>query len=165
MTTSDQSKVLFYQDVKRIFLGHEEMCEECGQKCKGRGRSIIWQYVGEMNSKNLMCGLGTLTYEATNPQNSGTAVQMGYNDYTGTFLDDRFHGIGRQVWEYFVYEGEYKEGKRHGFATVYFNDGKVFNVRYEEGKEIYRKRVTNQRKAWYGDGNILQVTKATSPAS
>ena len=80
-----------------------------------------------------MCGLGTFTYEAVNPNHTGTAVQLGYNDYTGTFLNDKFHGIGRQVWTNFVYEGEYKEGRRHGWSTVYFNDGEVFNMMYEEG--------------------------------
>ena len=89
-----------------------------------------------------MCGIGTLRYFAKWPHYKGAAAQLGYNDYIGTFKDDKFHGIGVQEWQNFIYEGEYKEGKRHGWSTVYFRNGMsnndVFNIKYEEGKETFR---------------------------
>ena len=76
----------------------------------------------------------------------------GYYDYSGTFLNDKFHGIGQQRWTNFTYEGEYKTGKRHGKATLYMTNGKVFNIRYKNGKEIpgTETEVTDSGKAWYG---------------
>ena len=99
-----------------------------------------------------MCGYGTLLYEAVNPDLTGTAVALGYNDYSGTFLNGKFHGVGRQIWENFTYEGEYKEGKRHGWSTVYFKDGGIFNMKHEEGKEVVKKEVREAKEALYGNG-------------
>ena len=87
-----------------------------------------------------MCGNGALVYQApTVVKDRVTAAELGYNDYSGTFFNDKFHGIGRQRWHNFTYEGEYKEGKRHGYSTVYYKDGSVFNMKFEEGKETFRR--------------------------
>ena len=51
----------------------------------GANYSIKWHYTGDLDSNGQMCGYGTLLYEAINPELSGTAVELGYNDYTGTF--------------------------------------------------------------------------------
>ena len=77
---------------------------------------------------------------------------MGYNNYSGSFLDDEFHGIGRQQWADFTYEGEFKQGKRHGYSTVYFKNGNIFNMKYDEGIQKFKEKVTNSEKAWYGNG-------------
>ena len=78
-----------------------------------------------------MCGQGTLTYEVSKPKepikrvlkrffsSEETPGDLGYNDYIGTFLNDKFHGFGKQTWPHFTYEGAYKDGKRHGRSTVY----------------------------------------------
>ena len=104
------------------------------------------------DSKQTMCGNGSLIYEANPEKTDKTAGELGYNSYSGTFFNDKFHGIGRQVWPDFTYEGEYKEGRRHGNCTVYFHNGEVYNMKYEEGKEVFRRQVTEPSKAWYGNG-------------
>ena len=111
-----------------------------------------------------MEGIGRLRYFSKWPHLKGDAAQLGYNDYTGTFKNDLFHGIGVQEWQNFVYEGEYKEGRRHGWSTVYFRNGlsnfDVFNMKHEEGKETFRQRVTDPSKALFGDGLSLQTKQA-----
>ena len=82
-----------------------------------------------------MCGKGLLTYKDPDYQTNGKdGSSLGYYDYIGTFFQDKFHGVGRQIWPEFIYEGEYKGGRRHGRATHYTNDGKVLNVTYDNGK-------------------------------
>ena len=84
-----------------------------------------------------MCGKGLLTYKDPDYQTNGKdGSSLGYYDYIGTFFQDKFHGVGRQIWPDFIYEGEYKGGRRHGRATHYTNDGKVLNVTYDNGKLI-----------------------------
>ena len=78
-----------------------------------------------------MCGFGRITYESKNPEVTGTAAEMGYSDYTGSFYDDHFHGVGIQEWHKSVYVGEFQMGKRHGYSTVYFHDGAVLNMIFE----------------------------------
>ena len=81
-----------------------------------------------------MCGLGTLKYNIFNPKYvDKTPAQLGYNDYTGTFYNDMFHGEGKQEWEHFAYLGEYKEGKRHGNSTVYWRNGDIYNMKWKLG--------------------------------
>ena len=87
--------------------------------------------MGELDINDSMCGFGRIQYWATNAEHTGLADTMGYNDYTGFFLDDQFHGVGRQEWTDFVYLGEYEMGKRHGHATVYFYNGDIYNTKYE----------------------------------
>ena len=62
-----------------------------------------------MDDKNRFCGDGVLTF--TN------GMENGYYDYEGTFFEDRYHGVGKQKWPDYTYEGEYKAGRRHGRAT------------------------------------------------
>ena len=79
---------------------------------------VEWEYVGELDEKDQMCGIGTLKYITREKQKSAffkifpskitlfsskkeekqeqpTANELGYNDYEGTFLGDKFHGIGK----------------------------------------------------------------------
>ena len=126
--------------------------------------NVKWHYTGELDSDGNMCGYGTLLYEAINLDVTGTAVQLGYNDYTGTFLNGKFHGIGRQIWENFTYEGEYKEGKRHGWSTVYFNNKEIFNIKYEDGKLLVKKEVKQPSEALYGNGLPLGIENPTLAA-
>ena len=52
----------------------------------------MWQYTGEVDSKNRICGQGSLCYLVKNSKQK--AMEFGYFDYTGTFLNGKFHGIG-----------------------------------------------------------------------
>ena len=69
-----------------------------------------------------------------------------------------------QQWPDFIYEGEFKEGKRHGYSTVYFrkrtDNYEVFNMIHEEGREIYKELVTDPSKARFGDGLSLDAKYA-----
>ena len=49
-------------------------------------------------------------------------------------------------------------GKRHGKATLYMRNGKIFNVIHEEAELIYREEVTNfgPVKAWFRDGKPVE---------
>ena len=98
-----------------------------------------------------MCGMGTLKYTSTDPQLE-TACDLGYNDYMGTFCNGMFHGIGKQEWKDFVYEGEFKEGQRHGRATVYQRKGDIFNSKWKDGVQLFKKKINNKSEAWFGDG-------------
>ena len=44
-------------------------------------------------------------------------------------------------------------GKRHGKATLYMRNGKIFNVIHEEAVLVYKEEVTNfgPVKAWFRD--------------
>ena len=47
-------------------------------------------------------------------------------------------------------------GKRHGHATVYFYNGDIFNMKYEKGKKMSEEKVSDNSKAWFGDGQPLR---------
>ena len=79
-------------------------------------------------------------------------MEFGYFDYTGTFLNGKFHGIGSQTQPTFTHWGEYKDNKRHGKGTKYTNEGQVFNMVFENDKEVSCSRVDDPLEAWYGDG-------------
>ena len=117
---------------------------------------VSWEYEGQLDEKEQMCGKGTLTYK---PVEGLDSLPEGYANYEGTFLDDLFHGIGKQTWPNSTYEGEYKQGKRHGNFTVYTSSGRVVNMKYKDGEEVVNrngevamKDVTDPHQAWYGDG-------------
>ena len=121
---------------------------------------VTWEYEGTLDEKGQMCGKGTLSYRAV----KGEKLPEGYADYEGTFLAGKFHGIGKQTWPNSTYEGEYKEGKRHGNFTVYTNSGRVVNMKYKDGEEVVNaqgevvmKDVTDPHQAWYGDGKPRPV--------
>ena len=100
-----------------------------------------------------MCGYGTLKYLSILYERTGKdAGTLGYNNYKGTFLNNKFHGKGVQVWPEFKYIGQYKEGRRHGHSTIYTLDEKVFNMKFKEGKEVFKEQVFNPDLAWYGSG-------------
>ena len=125
-----------------------------------------------------MCGVGSFTYRPTlefaSNKNANTAaapgqLPKGYADYYGTFKDDKFHGLGYQIWPGCTYEGEYKEGKRHGKFTCYRSDGTVHNFLYENGKPCRNEnwdfavvQICNPNLAWYGDGKPRLVENAYS---
>lgn len=96
-----------------------------------------------------MCGYGKITFE--------DGAKNGYYDYTGTFFNDKYHGVGTQQWPEFVYDGEYKAGRRHGKATHYYRDGRISNVCYKEGKKFSEDEVVlDPNNAWYKDGKPVQ---------
>ena len=104
-----------------------------------------------------MCGKGTLKYIAVDFARTGVdASKLGYFPYEGEFFNDKFHGVGSQVWTDFTYEGQYYEGRRHGKCTIYMNSGEVFNMKYRYGKEVARKEIDDPSQAWYGDGKSLK---------
>ena len=117
----------------------------------------IWKYVGELDQSNRMCGKGELTYKHPDFETNGkNGSSLGYYDYSGTFFSDKFHGVGKQMWPDFIYEGEYRNGRRHGRSTHYTNEGKVFNVTYENGKPLSPDRqVIKPIDAWYGEGEAI----------
>ena len=104
---------------------------------------MTWKYVGELDEKSKMCGRGVKTYS------DGV-------EYTGTFYDDLYHGIGVQSWSHLVYEGEYKAGKRHGRSTNYMRHGDVFNMTYKDGTRGTSTKVDEPSEAWYGDGKPIE---------
>ena len=118
---------------------------------------MSWEYNGELDEGDRMCGTGTLRYKIRNPKyGDKTPSELGYNDYTGTFYNDLFHGEGKQDWEGYVYHGEYKEGSRHGKSTVYATNGDVFNAKWREGEQLFMKKVEGKVKAWYGSGQPIR---------
>ena len=135
-----------------------------------------------------MCGKGKMKYspvqEVKRERNPNTGKQevkfqtlppLGYANYSGTFFNDKFHGIGKQIYGTSIYAGEYKMGKRHGKATVYSRQsGGVYNTRYAHGSaitklnkskqtnEIWLTDITEKYRAWYGNGKAFKmVTKST----
>ena len=90
--------------------------------------NVLWKYVGDLDVQtDKFCGYGALTY--TN------GAMRGYYNYTGTFYNGKFHGIGIQYWKDFIYEGEFTDGRRHGKATHYMKNGQVLNVTYTNGTQ------------------------------
>lgn len=50
--------------------------------------------------------------------------------YIGKFLNDKYHGPGVLIYgdgfQVKKYDGEFRGGKWHGFATVEFKDGRIY---------------------------------------
>ena len=44
-------------------------------------------------------------------------------------------------------------------------DGKVFNMKHEEGKEVFREEVVDPELAWYGDGKPREPEETSSDES
>ena len=127
-----------------------------GNNCSEEESSAVkWRYEGELDINGLMCGFGRLLYYPTNFKLTGSASNLGYNDYKGTFLNDMFHGFGSQKWPFYIYEGEYSEGCRSGHATLYFYDGSIYNMKFEEGEAMTKELVTDNKKAWFGEGEPI----------
>ena len=100
-----------------------------------------------------MCGHGSLTYQSVHCKHMGkTTGELGYHDFQGTFLNDKFHGLGRQMWPHFTYEGEYKQGRRHGRATLYFYNGEVYNTNWRKGEQMWKEKLVDPDDAFHGDG-------------
>jgi len=73
---------------------------------------------------------------------------IGY-DYEGNVIYELSNGNGK-IREYnkrgkLIYEGEFLNGKRHGKGKEYDNHGKVYEVEYNDGKNI-KKYLTENGK-------------------
>lgn len=120
----------------------------------GEGR-LDWDngdnYVGHFEN-GLRSGHGVMTEEKNKrkyegswkmSQRSGHGTQtFGNGDvYIGDFANDKFHGKGELVTKSGKYEGEFRDGLRHGFGVMAFKQ----SCRYEgqwvkgrmEGKGLY----------------------------
>ena len=98
------------------------------------------QYRGEVDSNGKACGDGVFTLE-----DGGT--------YTGTWYRNKFHGYGIFTDVEGKREGEWKEGKRHGKQTKYWNgNGWISNRLYNMDKCESMTQVSEPEQAWFGDG-------------
>ena len=71
-----------------------------------------WDYEGEIDEKGFACGFGTVVHDG--------------ETYTGTWLLDRFEGVGVQTKADGVrFEGESKQGTWFGKVTVYWLEGQA----------------------------------------
>ena len=96
------------------------------------------QYTGQVNTLDQPLGLGT-------------AVREGGYRYEGTFQAGSLV-TGKAFWPdgFLLYEGEFKEGRRHGMGTVFNPDGTVHTGRWE-GNDLKDGTLT------YPDGRVVKV--------
>jgi len=77
----------------------------------------------------------------------GTEYIYGTKNYTGGFLNGKYHGKGTLFYENgkIRYEGTWENGKINGEGTLY-DDGKTYKVKHKYGEEIERVEITNSKK-------------------
>lgn len=63
--------------------------------------------------------------------------------YSGTVnKDQQPHGIGIfGANGGSIYEGQFKNGRRHGFIRMFFPRGELYHRQYEEGAQVSNKRM------------------------
>lgn len=88
----------------------------------------------------------------------GTILFANGNTYIGGLKDDMLHGLGRleDKCNNSVYEGQFENDKRHGFAKFVYEDGEYIghymdNKRHGKGKET--DAIGNVFDGDYIDGN------------
>ena len=76
------------------------------------------------------------------------------NVYDGEFKDDRRHGKGKLTWAAGtmhggdIYEGEYKEGLMNGKGKLTFTNGDIYEGEFKDGKRHVRGKYT------WADGDV-----------
>ena len=79
----------------------------------------VWSYTGEIDINGRACG-------------NGVAKDKQGNLKKGTFIDDKFEGIGVFLGHGERYEGEFVNDLQHGKMTKY-SFGNVYNEIYDKG--------------------------------
>jgi hypothetical protein len=76
---------------------------------------------------------------------------MNKNLYEGDLKDGKRHGKGKMIYNNGdVYEGDWKEGKRHGKGKMIYNEGDVYEGEWKKGKKHGKGKMT------YNEGDVYE---------
>ena len=109
-----------------------------------------FDYIGELDEDGKACGRGIATSRAYPRE-----------QYTGTFFNDLYEGIGIFTSSEYGsrYEGEFKAGEKFGKVTAYNNDGKICNYfTSENGTKVEELEYVTQENTFYKDGKPKKHT-------
>ena len=104
--------------------------------------------------------------ENQNPATEGKGITFRDGIYSGALVNSIPHGFG--MWEHMYsdekYEGQFKEGVRHGSGKVWYNKGGFFEGQFKDGtrfKGIYKFKdgkkfegECNSLGKWHGNGKF-----------
>ena len=111
-----------------------------------------WDYEGELDQDGLACGMGELSNKDGN------------HSYTGCFVNDKFEGIGVYAYpnEYRrndddTFDGEWKNGLKHGKITFHDAGGAASNALWKNGKGLDTMECARKEHCFYREGEPLKA--------